>query len=197
MMEKFKEILRSRIESALDEGYAKHIPLTSDYLAEKLISIFIADYESPIVMERLEAAGIKVYDLKYFKRELNEQLTDIPFTKEASYDVELPLEAIDFDLAQQAIDFSLLSGKNCPPITFVIRNLKPNEFTIMKDKHTKFTINDITFLMWNNTEIPLLYDNVHDSLTVAGTLEISYFRGQKSVNFIIQDYRIELYDIFI
>ena len=57
-MEKFKEILRSRIESALDEGYAKHIPLTSDYLAEKLISMFITDYESPIVMERLEAAGI-------------------------------------------------------------------------------------------------------------------------------------------
>lgn len=57
-MEKFKKILRSRIESALDEGYAKHIPLTSDYLAEKLTGMLITDNESPIVMERLEAAEI-------------------------------------------------------------------------------------------------------------------------------------------
>lgn len=37
-MRNFKEILKFRIESALDEGFAKHIPLTSDYLAEKLIA---------------------------------------------------------------------------------------------------------------------------------------------------------------
>lgn len=37
-MRNFKEILRCRIEQAIDEGFAKHIPLTSDYLAEKLLT---------------------------------------------------------------------------------------------------------------------------------------------------------------
>lgn len=37
-MRNFKEILRFRIEQALDDGFAKHIPLTSDYLAEKLLA---------------------------------------------------------------------------------------------------------------------------------------------------------------
>lgn len=37
-MRNFEEILRFRIEQALDDGFAKHIPLTSDYLAEKLLA---------------------------------------------------------------------------------------------------------------------------------------------------------------
>lgn len=39
MNEVKKEILRVRIESALDDGFNKHIPLTSEYLAEKLLDM--------------------------------------------------------------------------------------------------------------------------------------------------------------
>lgn len=35
-MRNFKETLRFSIEQALDDGFAKHIPLTSDYLAGEL-----------------------------------------------------------------------------------------------------------------------------------------------------------------
>lgn len=37
-MRNFKEILQRRIEEALDYGFNNHIPLTSDYLAEKLLA---------------------------------------------------------------------------------------------------------------------------------------------------------------
>lgn len=35
-----KKKLVTAIEQALDEGFSKHIPLTSDYLAEKLLPMF-------------------------------------------------------------------------------------------------------------------------------------------------------------
>lgn len=57
-MRDFKEILRYRIENALDEGFAKHIPLTSEYLAEKLTAdLSVVDGERK-QMERHQAADI-------------------------------------------------------------------------------------------------------------------------------------------
>lgn len=56
VMRNFKEILRCRIENALDEGFAKHIPLTSEYLAEKLLSTPLKDEKMTI--ERGLAAKI-------------------------------------------------------------------------------------------------------------------------------------------
>lgn len=55
-MRNFKEILRCRIENALDEGFAKHIPLTSEYLAEKLLGTPFEDEKMTI--ERSLAAKI-------------------------------------------------------------------------------------------------------------------------------------------
>lgn len=39
-MKNLKELLVFRIEQALDEGLAKHIAITSDFLADKLIASF-------------------------------------------------------------------------------------------------------------------------------------------------------------
>lgn len=57
-MRNFKEILRCRIEQALDEGFAKHIPLTSDYLAEKLLTTLDKTGGELKQMERHQAAII-------------------------------------------------------------------------------------------------------------------------------------------
>lgn len=57
-MENFKEILRCRIEQVLDEGFAKHIPLTSEYLAEKLLAVPNQVDGEPKQMERYQAARI-------------------------------------------------------------------------------------------------------------------------------------------
>lgn len=144
-----------------------------------------------------EAAGIKVYDLDNFLKELELELKDVALTKEQAYDLEIPLELIDLDLAEQTIKFNALTGNNFPTLNFVIRNLKPAAITIMKDKHTKFILGDITFLMWNNTDLADIYNSAYDAIDVAGTLDISTFRGQTTASFIIQDYQIKLYDIFI
>lgn len=55
-MRNFKEILRARIENALDDGFKKHIPLTSDYLAEQLLGTPLEDEKKSI--ERGLAAKI-------------------------------------------------------------------------------------------------------------------------------------------
>lgn len=55
-MRNFKEILRARIENALDNGFKKHIPLTSDYLAEQLLGTPFEDEKKNI--ERGLAAKI-------------------------------------------------------------------------------------------------------------------------------------------
>lgn len=48
----FKEILRFRIEQALDDGFSKHIPLTSDYLAERLLATLDKSNGERKLMER-------------------------------------------------------------------------------------------------------------------------------------------------
>lgn len=55
-MRNFKEILRCRIENALDEGFANHIPLTSEFLADKLLGTPFEDEKKSI--ERNLAARI-------------------------------------------------------------------------------------------------------------------------------------------
>ena len=55
-MRDFKEVLRARIENALDNGFKKHIPLTSDYLAEQLLGAPFEDKKKNI--ERGLAAKI-------------------------------------------------------------------------------------------------------------------------------------------
>nr|CRY96735.1 hypothetical protein [uncultured prokaryote] len=57
-MDKLKEVLRGRIEEALDEGFAKHIPLTSDYLAEKLMGVMPEDCGEAEVVKRIVAASV-------------------------------------------------------------------------------------------------------------------------------------------
>lgn len=57
-MSNFKEILRFSIEQALDEGFAKHIPLTSDYLAEKLLATMDESSGEKKLMGRLMAANV-------------------------------------------------------------------------------------------------------------------------------------------
>lgn len=57
-MRNFKEILQFRIEQALDDGFAKHIPLTSDYLAEKLLATLDKAGGELKQMERHQAAII-------------------------------------------------------------------------------------------------------------------------------------------
>lgn len=57
-MRNFKEILRCRIEQALDDGFAKHIPLTSGYLAEKLLTTLNTVNGELKQMERHQAATI-------------------------------------------------------------------------------------------------------------------------------------------
>ena len=57
-MRDFKEVLRYRIEKALDEGFAKHIPLTSEFLAERLTAdLSVIDGELK-QLERHQAADI-------------------------------------------------------------------------------------------------------------------------------------------
>lgn len=51
-MRNFKEILKHRIEQILDEGFAQHIPLTSDYLAEKLLTTLDESKGERKLMER-------------------------------------------------------------------------------------------------------------------------------------------------
>lgn len=57
-MRNFKEILKFRIEQALDEGFAKHIPLTSDYLAEKLLATLDETSGEKKMMERRMASNV-------------------------------------------------------------------------------------------------------------------------------------------
>lgn len=57
-MRNFKEILKFRIERALDDGFAKHIPLTSDYLANKLLTTLGETSGEKKMMERLMASNV-------------------------------------------------------------------------------------------------------------------------------------------
>lgn len=57
-MRNFKEILKFRIEQALDDGFAMHIPLTSDYLAEKLLATLDETNGEKKLMERIAASNV-------------------------------------------------------------------------------------------------------------------------------------------
>ena len=117
-----------------------------------------------------------------------------------SYDAdgEISLSLVDVEFAQAIETFNKITGKDFPKATFIIRNLTPGEITIMKDKHSKFIVDDITFLMWNNTEIYHLYNNLDFyAIDVLGTFTLNQFRGKTSINFIIEDYILKTNDLWI
>ncbi len=57
-MENFKVMLKNRIEEILDEGLSKHIPLTSDFLADKLLTESTSNAREMQYIERLLIATL-------------------------------------------------------------------------------------------------------------------------------------------
>lgn len=147
-----------------------------------------------------EAAGIKVKkdSIGQFFDELNKKLANITLQSYSEADGEIACHLVNEEFAEETEKFNVITGKDFPKATFIIRNVFPDNWSVLKDKHTKFTCDDITFLMWNNVELYHLYNNFdYTGIDVIGTFGISNFKGQKTINFIIDDYILNTDNLWI
>lgn len=115
-----------------------------------------------------------------------------------SVDYETTPDIITTTIAKATEKFNTLTGRDFPQLTFYFKGILPETITTMKDKHTKFTSGDITFLLWNDTN---LYNQAQvldcPIIDCVGTLSVNKFRGKEEINFVISAYEITDFDPFI
>ncbi len=123
---------------------------------------------------------------------LNELLKDVEFTLTQEADIVLNPEQITFELIDELEKVNRIVGHNFKPIQIVMEKVEPENAIIMQGKHTKFTFQDIEFIKWNDLELyeQLKVDpRMYVSLDVMGTLSSNFFRGKKTKQMILSDYK--------
>jgi single-stranded-DNA-specific exonuclease len=137
------------------------------------------------------SAGIFVMkeELAAFKKRLDELLESDAKEPEKLVDFELDLKDINNFMMYELEKIDKITGNNFKRVSFMAKGIIPKNIGKMKDAHTTFKVGDVEFFNWNNTEMcDKIINNECWGFDVIGGLETSFFRGKKTVNFIIEDY---------
>lgn len=136
----------------------------------------------------IEAAGIGIHVLNWnmFLNNLKEK--EFKQIEVQNYDYELSFEDVSKKLAENVKFLNRITGKNFPLIKFKLKNVMIDKIDILKEKHTKFSFNELTLLKWNDTSLFEKYqENNNIVLDVIGELELNKFAGQTSIQFVIDE----------
>ena len=84
---------------------------------------------------------------------------------------------------------------NIEPI-FLIKNILPQSFRFMgKDNiHGKFQANGkkglpVDFVLWQKAKEFIAFLNEHDTINISGKLSYNIYRGRRTIQFVIGDYK--------
>ena len=117
---------------------------------------------------------------------MNRLLMDLKCDKVDEYDAEIKIENISKKFVKDIMFINKISGKGFRPLKFKLVGLMIDNIKLLKEKHIKFSYNDINFLIWNDT---MLYDeymkNNNLVLEIIGELDLNLFAGQTNIQFII------------
>ena len=144
----------------------------------------------------VNAAGIriKVSDFDELIKRLNNLLKDTEFIVKEEADVILKPSDITPKLIEKITEVNKISGHGFKPIAVVIENLEPDGCVLMQNKHSKFVVEGIECIKWNDSNLAKELQPEEDcsvSVDVLGTLQLSNFAGKKSKQIIIQDYKVK------
>jgi len=114
------------------------------------------------------------------------------------YDIELPLQKIDFDLVKKIQEFNLLAGKDAPQTTFLIKNVPIKERQVMGKMFDtiKLKSDNLDLMKFRANEFYGREIKAGSHIDVIGSININewYNFGQKKViknlQCIIDDYKI-------
>ena len=142
------------------------------------------------------AAGVQVYkdNFEKFVDALNQNLKNVQFMVTQEADVILKPSDITPKLIEKIAEVNKVSGQGFKPIAVVIENLEPDGCVLMQNKHSKFSVDGIECIKWNDSNLAKELQPEEDcsvSVDVLGTLQLSNFAGKKSKQVIIQDYKVK------
>ncbi len=148
-----------------------------------------------------EAAGcgIKAEDYDKFISYIEDGLSEISFDPVIKYDIEIDEDDLgdvfeenksNFELVEQIQEIDYVSGKGFEPITIRINSVVFGDRKLFgKDKHTEINAQHFTMKKFNDNEYGQELGDF-DILDVIGSISINEFRGKRSIQLIIEDYRV-------
>ena len=164
-----------------------YIPNFRQLILNSGLSIFCAGHNA--------AAGIGVKKSNWQKLidELNDDLQDTDLQITSNADIILKPKDLTTNLIKKIEYVNMISGTGFKPISIVIQGLEPIDISTMKDIHSKFISEGIEFIQWHSS----LADELQCDIGIYKTIDVLFtpcignFRGIKSRQGIISDYRIE------
>ena len=141
------------------------------------------------------AAGIGVYESRFNQliTTLNKNLDNVELKVTSQVDIILKPSQITTKLIKKLEYVNMISGTGFKPINILIENLEPESLSVMKLLHSKFEADSMEFIQWHSDLAKQLEcdKGIYKTIDVVATVGIGSFRGKKSRQAIIQDYRIE------
>ncbi|MBK5243179.1 DHH family phosphoesterase [Clostridium sp.] len=146
-------------------------------------------------MGHFGAAGIGVYESRWNQliTTLNKNLEDVELKITSQVDIILKPSDITTKLIKKLEYVNIISGTGFKPINILIEGLEPENISTMKLLHSKFEADGMEFIQWHSDLSDQLKcdKGIYKTIDVVSTVGIGNFRGKKSRQAIIQDYRIE------
>lgn len=137
------------------------------------------------------SAGIYVVkeEITAFKKALDKALETAETSPEKAVDFEIDMNDINPQMFYELALIDKLTGNKFKRVSFMIKGVAPRNISKMKDRHTTFEVGNLTCFNWNNTK---MCDEIIQGecwgFDIIGNLEMSFFRGKRNFNFIIEDY---------
>ena len=122
-----------------------------------------------------------------FRNVIEEKLKDIEFSIDVEADIEITPNQINEQLIKQFNSFNRISGKDCPPITVLIRTNNYDVETFSTKKHLKIIDESgVILVKWNDMSWKTM-DNDGEFIGV-GTLAMPYYGKQKHYQLTMNEY---------
>lgn len=159
-----------------------------DKVNETGLQIFAMGHQS--------AFGISVKECNFKKliTALNLALKDIELKPNNQADIILKPKDLTLTLIKKLEYINMISGTGFKPISILIKDIEPYNITSMKNGiHSKFEYGGIDFIQWHSKLRSDLRCNkgIYPVVDVIGVPAISNFRGIKSKQMILSDYKID------
>ena len=122
-------------------------------------------------------------DIKLIKEEHPEI-----FEKGLSYDLEIEPEDITLELAEELEKLEPFGNKNPKPV-FLLKDIMPADIRYMgqENQHARFRIGRLQCVLFSKAERLKAAISESSTVNITGTIDISYWQGQKRLQFIVEE----------
>ena len=141
------------------------------------------------------AAGIFVNkeDYEPLIKALNEKLKDVKILIKEDVDIELLPEEVYYSLIEGLVKINLITGKGHKAVNVAMQDIEVKDLIQMKPNHLKWISSGLEFVFWKSADkiedLKCDPGETYRVVDLMGKLQIGNFRGKKSLQFVVKDYK--------